>query len=75
MGFVGCVPVDWGTEVVLVVDPEPEAGIQDLFCAAGGLPACQWWAWGFAEEEGAFVLNDVAEEAEGRKKDTFNQSH
>lgn len=47
-------------EDVLGVDPDPSPDIQGLFWAEVGLPDCQGWAWGFAEE--AFVLKEGPEE-------------
>lgn len=52
--------VDCGVIEGLGMDAGPDPGNQVLFCAEAGLPGCQGWAWGLAEddeeEEGAFVL-------------------
>lgn len=62
---MGCAPADWDAEETLGADPDPDPGIQGLFCAEVGLPDCQGWAWGLAEEEveegGAFVLKEGPE--------------
>lgn len=59
--MVGCALAGWDTEDVLGVDPDPDPDTQGLFWAEVGLPDCQGWAWGFAEEEGALVLKEGPE--------------
>lgn len=60
-----CVPAGWDVEDAedaLCAVPDPDPDIQGLFWAEVGLPDCQGWAWGLAEEdveeEGAFVLKE-----------------
>lgn len=57
-----CALAGWDAEDALGADPDPDGAIQGLLWAEVGLPDCQGWAWGLAEEEGAFVLNEGADE-------------
>lgn len=56
------VPAGWDAEDALGADPGPDPDIQGLFWAEVGLPDCQGWAWGLAEEEGAFVVKEGPED-------------